>query len=133
MKRRTILQSFVGVCLGLRAKAFTLAQTPTKLFDVRNGNGIVDGANTQAFATYIAYKDSASKNKIIDAFADAYGYQATINDAPNSQSKQQFYNAKLTAYIRDVYRAQQIGAAEKVARDSASTTADGELPPQGIR
>lgn len=118
--------------LSLFAILFALsitAQTPTKLFDVRNGNGIVDGANVQAFATYIAYKDSTSKNKIIDAFADAYGYQATIEGQPNPQSKQQFFNAKLTAYIRDVYKAQQVSVAEKAARDSAGTTADGELPP----
>ena len=115
----------------------SVAQTPARLFDVRNGNGIVDNAVAQPFATYIAYKDSASKNKIIDAFATAYGYQANIPDPanpgqtiPNPQSKQGFFNARLTAYIKDVYKAQQVATAAKTASDTAASAADAEVPPQ---
>jgi len=52
------------------------AQAPAKLLDVRNGNGIVDAGVTQAQATYIAYKDVASKQDVIDALCDLGNYDA---------------------------------------------------------
>lgn len=111
--------------------AFPLtAQVPTRLFDVRNGNGIVDGANAYAAATYIAYKDAASKNKIIDAFCAAYGYQTTIGGQPNPQSKQAFYNQQLTRFIKEVYKAQLVKAAAETAGKNAGDSADAEVPPQ---
>lgn len=143
MKKFTILITIVAILGG----TLTSAQAPTKLFDVRNGNGIVDNGVTQAQATYIVYKDQPAKQKVLDAFVSAYGYQATVpNPAfdsskpvdaqtnpqtiPNPQSKQAFFNRQLTAYIRDIVRSEAIKTAAKTASDSAATTADSDLPPQ---
>ena len=41
------------------------AQAPTKLFDIRNGDGIVDGGVVQSQAMYIVFKDAAfARNEI---------------------------------------------------------------------
>lgn len=117
-------------CLSLLFLVFSsIAQVPTRLFDVRNGNGVVDGATTYPAATVIPYKDAASKTKIVDAFCTAYGYQDTINGAPNPQSKQAFFNARLTAYIKGVYQSEAVKAAEKAAGDAARNSTDAEVPP----
>lgn len=55
----------------------------TKLFDVRNGNGVSDGATEYPDATLIAYKDAASKTAILDAFADKFGFVLAV-DKPSS-------------------------------------------------
>ena len=143
MRKFTILITIVAI-LGV---TLTSAQAPTKLFDVRNGNGIVDNSVAQPQATYIAYKDAAAKQKVLDAFATAYGYPATVpNPAfdsskpvdaqtnpqtiPNPQTKQAFFNRQLTAYIRDIVRSEAIKTAAKTASDTASTAVDLDLPPQ---
>lgn len=113
-----------------------MATLPQKLFDVRNGNNCVDAdATAYPAATVIVFKDAAAKNKVVDSFATAYGYQATIPDPANPgqtinnpQSKQAFYNARLTDFIRDIYRSVTIRAAEVAAAVTAKTNADGELP-----
>lgn len=108
---------------------------PTKLFDVRNGNGIVDSGTTYTRATAIVFKDDTAKTKVIDAFAAQYNYPATVPDPnnagatiPNPQSKQAFMNARLTQYIREVYKAAQSEAAVKTAKANADRDADAELP-----
>lgn len=105
------------------------AQAPTKLFDVKNGNGIVDNGVAQAQATYVVYRDANAKTAIIQAFCDAYGYQATINGQPNPQSKQAFFNQQITHYIKDVYRAQLVKTAAEAAGKTAGDNADADLPP----
>ena len=77
------------------------AQPPAKLFDVRNGNGVIDGANTDAFATLIVFKDQASKQSVIDAFCKVGGWQALIGGVANPQSKPQFFHSELQKMIRD--------------------------------
>lgn len=131
---KTLLRTlFVGLFIG----AVCAAQAPNRLFDVRNGNGTIDGATTYARAVVIPFKDAASEQKIIDSFATAYGYQATIADPanpgqtiPNPQSKKQFFMRQLTRYINDVHRAEVVKTAAKTAGEGAGATADGELPPQ---
>ncbi len=129
------------------ANALVRSQAPTKLFDVRNGNGAVIGADTYNRATIIVYRDNAAKDKVIQRFCEAYGYQATVpNPAfnpqlpvdpvtnpqtiPNPVSNQVFFNRQLTAYIRDVVRAQGIAAAAEAAKKKSADAEDTELPPQ---
>lgn len=108
---------------------------PTKLFDVRNGNNAVDAdATAYPRATLIVFKDNASKNAVMKAFADAYGYQATVPDPatpgatiPNPQSEQGFFNRLLQDYIRGIYKAQKEAAATAAALATA-TAANAELP-----
>lgn len=111
------------------------AQVPTKLFDVRSGNGLVESGTTYSRATYIAFKDNASKDAIIGAFCLMRGYQATVPDPanpgstiPNPQSKQQFFNKAIEQFLRDTYKASKVHAAEQSARTTAAATADAELP-----
>lgn len=98
------------------------AQTPTKLFDVRNANGVVDGANTYAHATVIVFRDTAAKSNMIDAFCDAYGYQE------GSGTKQAFFNAQLKEFLKGTYKNQKVMAARRTAESSAGTLADEDLP-----
>lgn len=118
------------------------AQIPTRLFDVRNGNGLTIDGTTYTRATYIAFKDNASKEAIIDAICAMGGYQAAVpNPAydPNVEGsqptianplpKQQFFNKRIESFIRDNYKAYKISVAEKVAKATAETAADAELPP----
>ena len=113
------------------------AQAPTKLFDVRNGNGLTLDGVTYNRATVIVFRDNAAKNKVIQRFCEAYGYQATVPDPnnpgqtiPNPVSDQVFFNRQLTTYIKDVVRAQGIAAAADAARKTAAEAEDTDLPPQ---
>lgn len=112
---------------------------PNKLFDVANGNGAVISGETVVRGTLIWYKDNAAKDKVIDRFCAAYGYQDTIPNPlfgqngqpatiPNPQSKQAFFNRQLMNYIKDVVRSQGINAAAATAAAGAATTEDADLP-----
>lgn len=116
---------------------FAQPAIPTKLFDVRNGNGVVDSGTTYPYAITIVFKDKASHDAVIAAFASQYGYQATIPDPANPgqtianpQSTKQFAMAKLTQYIKDIYRADAVTSATKTAGSTANATVDGVVPPQ---
>jgi hypothetical protein len=121
-------------------------QTPTKLYDVRNGNGLTipagPDAGTYTRATYIAFRNDAAKNDIIEAFAVMGGYQATVPNPAydpavvgsqptiaNPQTKQQFYTKRIEQFLRDNYRAWKTSVAEKAAKSTAEAAADAELPP----
>ena len=117
----------------------------SKLFDVRLGNGLVDGGATINQASIIEYKALADANKLFDAFATAYGYTSESNPAynpalpvdpvtnpqtiaPTNAQKRAHFHKILTQYIREVYRSQLIQAATATAAASAGSTADNELP-----
>lgn len=143
---KNILLSLIALVLfSLTAHA---QQIPTGLLDVRSGNGLTinsgGDAGTYTRATYIAFKDNASKDAIIDAVCAMGRYQETVpNPAynpnvvgsqptmPNPVSKQAFFNKRLRDFLRDNYRAYKISVAEKAAKAAAETTADAELPPTG--
>ena len=78
------------------------AQAPTKLFDVRNGNGIVDNGTAQPVATYVAYKDAAAKQAVIDALCDVGNYDAL--DPATRPTKQAFANREITNWLRERVR-----------------------------
>lgn len=59
-------------------------------------------------------------SRITDAFADAYGWTATITNGggvtvPNPETKAQFMRRKVGEYIRDVVRGQELDAARRTA------------------
>lgn len=87
------------------------AQAPTKLFDVRNGNGIVDGGVVQAQAVYIAFQDNAAKQKVIDALCDVGNYDAL--DPATRPSKQAFALRELQNHLKDVIRESRQRTAQK--------------------
>lgn len=108
---------------------------PNKLFDIKNGNGVVDGAETVTRGTLIWYGDNAAKDKVIDRFCAAYGYQDNIDDPnnpgqqiPNPQGRQAFFNARLTDFIKDVVKAQAIREASATAAATADSTETTDLP-----
>lgn len=87
------------------------AQAPTKLFDVRNGNGIVDGGVAQPQATYIVFRDAAAKTAVIDALCDQCNYDAL--DPATRPSKQAFANREIQFWLRDKVRASREKAEQK--------------------
>lgn len=120
--RKIICASAVLVTFSL----FALAQKPVKLWDVRSGG---------ATATTIEFRDASAKQSVIDAFATARGYQDTIADPQNAgqrianpQSKQQFFNAALTQFVRDVYRQQAVKLASETQTKAIEKTIDDDLP-----
>lgn len=120
------------------------AQAPTKLFDVSNGNGVVSGGVTVARGTLIWYRDNAAKNKVIDNFCAAYGYQETVpnpnagqpgepDTIPNPQGKQVFFNKQISNYIRDIVRSQAIKVASETAAKTAADAEDADLPTRAVK
>lgn len=95
MKKAFILS--ILLCAGIVS-----AQAPSKLFDVRNGNGIVDNGTAQPVATYIAYKDAAAKQAVIDALCDVGNYDAL--DPTTRPSKQAFANREISNWLRERVR-----------------------------
>lgn len=95
MKKAFILS--ILLCAGIVS-----AQSPTKLFDVRNGNGIVDNGTTQPVATYIAYRDAAAKQTVIDALCDVGNYDAL--DPATRPTKQAFANREISNWLRERVR-----------------------------
>lgn len=127
-----------------RAAAIVTAQAPTKLFDVGNGNGAVIGGNTVTRGTIIWYRDDAAKNKVIDNFCAAYGYQDVVpnpnagqpgepDTIPNPQGKQAFFNKQVSNYIRDIVRSQAIKVASETAAKTAADAEDADLPTRTIK
>lgn len=112
MKRLVILSILLSA--GLAS-----AQAPTKLFDIRNGNGIVDAGVAQPQATYIAFRDATAKQVVIDALCDQGNYDAL--DPATRPSKQAFANREIQFWLRDKVRASREQAEQKklVAPDTS--------------
>lgn len=133
------LVAFVCVVGAVFAANYSFAQPtiPTRLFDVRNGNGVVAAGVTYPQAIVIVFKDKAAKDEVLDAFAAQYNYQAKVADPANPtgpqidnpQTKAGFANRQITAYVRDVYKAAQAQTATDTARKAADSAADAKLPP----
>jgi len=73
---------------------------PKKLFDVRNLANAVDADTTDyPQCTGVVFRDNAARNKVLDAFADQYGYNSETDG-----TKQQFFNRVLTSQIKAIVR-----------------------------
>lgn len=98
------------------------AQAPTKLLEVRNGNGIVDAGVTQAQATYIVYKDAAAKTALIDALCALGNYDAL--DPATRPSRQNFANQEIKNWLRDKVREHR----QRIAESQKPTVNESDLP-----
>lgn len=88
MKRVTTFILAVICCVSFAASA----QAPQKLFDVRNGNGIVDGGTPQPQAVYLVFKNAAAKDAVIDALCDTGNFTGLVR--PPGETPQQLAIAK---------------------------------------
>ena len=123
------------LCFCLPTIAVVQAPTiPTKLFDVRNGNGVVDGGTTYTAAIVIPFGTVGgrtaiqNKNAFLDAFADANSYSATLPDGTANITKQQFFIRALTDYMRTNYKAGVVNTAASAAGKTAGDVVDAEVP-----
>lgn len=135
-------QAFLSLTIGLSAGlllANPVAAPPTKLFDVRNGDGAVIGAETYPDALIIVFKTAAAKNTLAQDFADVYNYPATVPcTAPNTpvagctvgqpvanpQNKGGFFRDKLKDFLKRTHSE----AAAITAMNAARVAADAETP-----
>ena len=85
---------------------------PTKLFDVRNGNGAVDSDSTvYNRATLIVFRDNTAKDAVVAALCSQY-------NLPNLQSN---FNKILTDFIKAHYRLAKGNEAAVSAQSNAAT------------
>jgi len=68
--------------------------------------------------------------RIIDAFATAYGYKATISDPdvpnqtiPNPESKAEHARRRVKEYIREIVKSQELNDARRTAETSVTEVA----------
>lgn len=67
-------------------------------------------------------------NRILNAFASAYQYSATLpNGDPNPQTKAQFFKAQVMRFIKGVVKGQEVEDAAIAARAAAEAAADPTL------
>lgn len=79
------MKKLVLILTVLVLPVFAQAPTiPTRAFDVRNGNGVVDNGTTYPNAIVIPFKDAAAKQKFLDDYADNNNW-ANANPQPTKQ------------------------------------------------
>ena len=112
----------VGLCIvctvgfnGLSAQA---PSVPTKAFDVREANGIVDTGTTYAAAIVIPFKDLAAETKFYQDYADNNNW-ANANPQP---TKKRFALDGLKQWMKE--QSQQARAKVAAASVPAVDTAD---------
>jgi hypothetical protein len=76
MKKMILALTFL--VLPVFAQAPTI---PTRAFDVRNGNGVIDSGTTYPVAIVIPFKDAAARQKFLDDYADNNNW-ANANPQP---------------------------------------------------
>ena len=77
--------------------AVGIAQTPTTLFDVRNGGPT---------STVIEFKDNIAKQAVIDAVAETGSWSVTLTDAQGQPiTKQQFFHREIAAFLNQRVKA----------------------------
>lgn len=62
--------------------------------------------------------------RVLTAFAEHFGYQATIDGQPNPQTEAQFARDQVKAWIRETVRSHEINTATDEAREAAVAAAD---------
>lgn len=68
---------------------------------------------------------------VVDAFAEAYGYQAELvaedgTASPNPQTKAQFAKEKVISFIKEVYKAHQLNLARLAAEEAADESIEAD-------
>lgn len=77
----------------------------------------------------IDFPDSI-RNRVLDAFASTYGYQATLQDGtPNPQTKAQFAKAQVARFVKEVVKGYEATRAGEIARKAAHDAAENEITP----
>ena len=78
----------------------------------------------------------AQLNRVVDAFATAYGYQVNIPDPanpgstiPNPQNKRQFAKAQVARYVKEVVKGVEAESAAKMACAAAIADAETGVTP----
>lgn len=69
----------------------------------------------------------AQTARVFDAFAAAYGYQATIDGQPNPQTRAQFARQKVIEFIKNTVKAQEAQAAADSARSAAAANVESQV------
>jgi hypothetical protein len=93
------------------ATSAAVQQIPNKAFDVRNGNGVIDGATTYPFAIVIPFRDKAAKDKFLQDYADNNNW---ANQSPQ-QPIQQFVLDGIKQWMKSQSVSGRQAAAQKVA------------------
>jgi hypothetical protein len=93
---------------------------PTKAFDVRNGNGVIDAGTTYPNAIVIPFKDATAKQKFLDDYADNNNW-ANANPQP---TKQKFALDGLRQWMKD----QSIAARNNIAQKAIAVPDTSDLP-----
>lgn len=93
---------------------------PTKAFDVRNGNGVIDDGTTYPNAIVIPFKDAAAKQKFLDDYADNNNWENAIPQP----TKQKFALDGLKQFMKD----QSISARRAVAQKAVADPDTSDLP-----
>ena len=92
----------ISLALLLLLSTAAVAQAPSKLFDVRNGNSIVDKGVEQPQAIYIVFRDASAKQAVIDAICDTGNYDSL--DPATRLTKAAFANREIQFWLRDKVR-----------------------------
>ena len=71
--------------------------------------------------------DEIHMNRVYDAFAVAYSYQATINGQPNPETKEQHYQRRLKSYVAEILASYEGVLAGEIARKAAYEKANSEV------
>lgn len=79
---KKLLLAFILLSITAFAQAPSI---PTRAFDVRNGNGVIDAGTTYPAAIVIPFKDAAAKQKWLDDYADNNNWE-NANPRPNKQA-----------------------------------------------
>lgn len=62
--------------------------------------------------------------RVLTAFSEHFGYQATIDGQPNPQTQAQFARDQVKAWIRETVKSHEVNAATDQAREAAVAEAD---------
>lgn len=65
--------------------------------------------------------------RVLDAFAAAYGYQATIDGSPNPETKAQFARRMVRQYVKNTVVAHEAEQAAITARQTAADAANTDI------
>lgn len=70
---------------------------------------------------------NAQASRVVDAIATRYGYQSTINDLPNPQTKQEFTKQWLITQLRNAVREHESATAAALAANNAALDVDNNI------